>query len=87
MSSAKPIIPQLDMVFTISAAALASDYNFESTKGIIKKIIDKYGVDRISYSLVTYGDPPAVHLRFREKFKRDRLVKLIEALPKPSGEI
>ena len=85
MYSAKPIVPEMDMVFTISAAAVASETNFRAMKEIVKKIIKKFGTDRIQYSLVTFGDPPVVQLRFRDKYQEDGLIKLIDALPKPSG--
>lgn len=75
------------MVFTIGAAALASDNNFRTTKDTIKKIIGKFGVDRIHYSLVTFGDPPVVHSRFREGYQKERLEQLIGALPKPTGKM
>ena len=54
-------------------------------KNIMKEIIDKYGRDRVHYSVITYGERPSIQMRFADSFPTvSDLKKIITSLPKPS---
>lgn len=58
------------MAFVISAAGQNSVATFMKLKEVIKNVIDKYGIGNTKYALVTYGDAPTVHFRFKDPFAR-----------------
>lgn len=76
----------MDVAFAISATAFDSDANFKKMKDTIKEFIDRFGAHGIvHYSLLTFGDPPTVHLKFSNKLANSTALKvLIEGVPKPS---
>ena len=55
----------MDLLFAISTGAIESDANMAYTKEVINKIIDKYGVKKLEYSLLTFGQEPYVHFKFK----------------------
>ena len=79
-------VPKMDIAFAISAAAFQSEANFKKMKDTVKEFIDRFGVHgRVRYSLLTFGDPPSVHLRFADKSNSSSALKvLIEGVPRPS---
>lgn len=44
-------------------------------RDIIKRIIRQYGMRRIHYSVVTYGDPPQTKLRFINNIRNDETLE------------
>ena len=81
-------VPKMDVAFAISATAFQSDANFKKMQDTIKEFIDRFGVQgRVHYALVTFGDPPSIHLQFSDKSASLSTLKgLIEGVPKPSKE-
>lgn len=53
--SLDPNIPKIDLVFAISSTSALSVQSYELMKSTIKKLIDRYGVGKIQYSIFTYG--------------------------------
>lgn len=78
----------MDVAFAISATAFQSDASFKKMQDTIKEFIDRFGVQgRVHYALVTFGDPPTIHLQFSDKSASSSTLKgLIEEVPKPSKE-
>lgn len=54
----------MDLLFAISTTATESGANMAYTKEIINKIIDKYGIKKLKYSFLTFGQKPLVHFKF-----------------------
>lgn len=55
-------------------------------KDIIKKVIDKYGMMRVSYGLITFGSVPETRIRLSESFKSEEdIKKFIDGSGKASG--
>lgn len=81
-------VPKMDVAFAISATAFQSDANFKKMQDTIKEFVDRFGVQgRVLYALVTFGDPPTIHLQFNENTTSLSTLKdLIEGVPKPSKE-
>ena len=75
----------MDIAFAISATASQSVANFKKMTNAVKEFIDRFGVRRrIHYSLLTFGDPPAVHLNFSDKWDNSSALRaLIDGIPKP----
>ncbi|KAK3733125.1 hypothetical protein QZH41_003235 [Actinostola sp. cb2023] len=79
----RPKIPRVDMAFTINAASANSDQTSKFMKDIIKYIIDKYGTNRIHYSLIIYGHEPSVKITFQDRMTNPRrLNTLLDTLPR-----
>lgn len=54
----------MDLLFAISTTATDSDENLVYSKEVIYKIIEKYGIKKIKYSLLTFGQEPYIHFKF-----------------------
>lgn len=78
-------VPKMDIAFAISATAFQSDANFKKMTDTVKEFIDRFGVQgRVHYSLLTFGDPPVVHLNFSDKWDNSSALRaLIDGIPKP----
>lgn len=66
----------MDLLFAISITATESGANMAYTKEIINKIIDKYGIKKLKYSLLTFGQKPLVHFKFNYTSYDTSLLKL-----------
>ena len=70
----------------MSATAADANANFQTMKGIVKAAIDRYGADRLRYSVVVFGNTPALKLQFTSTFPSDEAFKQhVENFPRPSG--
>ena len=79
-------MPSIDLVFVINAASSDSDNTFTRMKSVMGNIVDKYGIDRIHYGVVLYGERPSIQLRFQNRtMTENQLKRIIVSLPKPSG--
>ena len=70
-----PKIPEMNLAFAISARAVNDDTNFEKMKDILKTIVQKFGSNRIHYSVITFGDPPITELPFNRRLPSDEDLK------------
>ena len=81
LSKDKPKLPEVDLAFVISATTLDSQKNFKKSKDIIKEIVGKYGVNKIQYSVATFGSTLNRNLRFDLAVDSDeRLLTAIDSL-------
>lgn len=80
-------VPEMDLAFVISNTAVDQDKNFEKMKDIIKGTVDKFGLFRVRYSLITFGETPDVKIRFDNVFDtEEELGKLINNVKKGLGD-
>ena len=54
----------MDLLFAISTTAAESEENLVYSKEVIYKIIEKYGIKKIKYSLLSFGQDPYIHFKF-----------------------
>ena len=67
------------MAFAISAnAALDSDENFQKMKDIIDWVITKYGVGKIQFGVVVFGNTPTVVVSFTQPVNDEQLKNIIQ---------
>lgn len=66
-----PKIPEMNLAFAISARAVDDVANFEKMKDILKAIVQRFGSNRIHYSVITFGDPPIIALPFDRRLPSD----------------
>ena len=82
----KPVIPEVDLGFVISATAVDAEENFEKMKDIIKALIKKYGKFKVHLTIVTYGSEPVTELNFTKDFPTEKkLHEFIDTISQPSG--
>ena len=78
-------IPEVDLVFAISAAA-DSDRNFQQMKSVVNSIISTYTMEWIRYGVIMFGSDAIVRVNMKAFFPTDGVLKnLIAGLSKPSG--
>lgn len=58
----------IDLVFALSATSNNSAQTYKLMKNTIKRFIDKYGVGKIQYSIVVYGDQVIRVVNFNHTF-------------------
>lgn len=63
-----PNIPKIDLVFAISATSASSKQSYELMKNTVKKFIDTYGVNKIHYSVIVYGNQVIRVVNFNRTF-------------------
>lgn len=61
----------MDLLLAISTTAIESKDNLLYSKEVIYKIIEKYGIRKIKYSLLTFGQEPYVYFKFNSTFDDD----------------
>lgn len=61
-------MPEIDLAFGIGATSASSNQSYELMTSTIKQFIDKYGVDKIHYSLFVYGDSVVRVVNFNHTF-------------------
>ena len=81
-------IPKVDLAFAISADSIDSENVFVFMKSIIKAIIDRYGTDKLDYSVIVYGNVATKSFTFVTKFPdKDSMKRSVDALPKKEGPV
>ena len=69
----------MDLLVAISSTATESEDNLVYSKEVIYKIIEKYGIRKVKYSLLTFGKEPHVYFKFNSIFDDvDRLKLAID---------
>lgn len=61
----------MDISFVISATAIGATTNFKTMKDIVKAAAERFGTDRLRYSVTVFGNTPNVQLQFTAKFPSD----------------
>ena len=64
--SAVPKIPEMNLIFAISARAVDDATNFEKMKQVIRAIVQKFGSNKIHYGVITFGDPFKTELPLKQ---------------------
>jgi len=75
----------MDLIFAISTISPKADVNFAKIKEVIQDLIDRYGVQRVYYSIILFGRDPSVRIKFTQQLNEDSLKNAVNRLPRPSG--
>lgn len=78
----KSPIPELELGFAIAAGSLFADETFKLMKDTISAIIREYGVGKINYGLVVFGDTATIKIRFNDFTDINNLLQFLSATPK-----
>lgn len=84
--AAIPKVLDLDLAFAISAnAALDANENFNKMKDIIDWVLNKYGVGKIQYGVVVFGNTPSVKVRFTQPVSEEKLKTILQNTARNTG--
>ena len=76
----------MDIGFAITATSSESDEIFQKIKDTIKAIVDTYGIAKIHYSLLVFGDNANRRISFKDDFNSpENLKSFVDLIPKRSG--
>ena len=79
-------LPETNLAFAISATGLEAEETYAFMKDIINWIIDKYGTERLEYSVIIYGGSASTQVTFGEIFESDaELIKAVGSMSRISG--
>ena len=79
-------IPDIDLVFALSAAAVDAEDTFDKIIYTVDEIIKLYGTDQIRYALMAFGDTPSVVVDFSDGRGKEALRAIVQQLRRPTGE-
>lgn len=79
-------VPDIDLVFALSAAAVDAEDTFGKIIDTVDAIIKHYGTDQIRYALMTFGDTASVHVDFSDGRGKEALRVTVQQLRRPTGE-
>ena len=79
-------IPDIDLVFALSAAAVDAEDTFDKIKDTVDTIIKQYGTDKIRYALMTFGDAPSIKVDFSDGRGKEALRATVQQLSRPTGD-
>ena len=80
--------PIVDLGFALSATSANSNVIFMLMKSVINTIIDRYGVDKVGFSVIVYGNVATTRLsEFNLKFTQDDLIKAVKNLRRVGGPV
>ena len=83
-----PTIPEMDLVFALSANAVKDGEHFQQMKNIVRALIDKYGTTRLQYAVITFGNVPRIAMSFSAASRgEEALRRLLDSLQKSSGAL
>ena len=79
-------IPDIDLAFALSAAAVDAEDIYEKMKDAVDTIIKQYGRGKIRYALLTFGDRSSTILDFNDGRGKDALRTVVQQLSRPAGD-
>lgn len=79
-------IPDIDLAFALSAAAVDAEDTFDKIQDTVDAIIKQYGTDKIHYALLTFGDTPSIIVDFSDDRGKDALRTTVQQLSRPTGD-
>ena len=63
-----------------------SDRTFKQMQDIIKSIMDKFTSANIYYSVLSFGDPPVVHIKFEDEMSDKDRKRAVDSIDKTTGQ-
>lgn len=79
-------VPEMDIAFALSAAAVDADDIFENMKATLDTIIKYYGIGKMRYAVMTFGSTSSVIVNFGDGSKKDDLRTTVQQLSRPAGD-
>ena len=74
------------MVFAIGSASRDAPETYNKMKDTIISIIDRYGISKIHYAIITYGNTASISQGFESSFPTaEDLTNFVKSLPRKSG--
>lgn len=77
--------PEIDLGFAIAAGSLYADETFQLMKDTIEEVITEYGIDKIGYGLIVFGDTATVKIEFSNNTNVDELINYLNIVIKTKG--
>ena len=78
----------LDLAFALSATAMDADTNFKLMKDTITAFADMYGVSKINYAVITYGEGQRKWMDFQNQPSDfEDMKKTINAIASETGVV
>ena len=76
-------VPLIDLTFALSATSVSAQSSYILMKRTVKSIVEKYGVNRIHYSVIVFGSVAVSHIDFSYSIPdRNELIRKVARLPK-----
>ena len=79
-------VPTVDLAFAISATAADANANFKLMKDVITSFADMYGMAKVNYALIAYGQSSTKWLDFQSQPADAQALKTtVDGIPREGG--
>ena len=86
LTIAPAFVPEIDLVFAIGSAGRDASQTYQKMKDTVVSIVNKYGIEKVNYGVVTYGNTASVSQGFESVFPNsEALTSFVDSLPRKSG--
>ena len=83
-----PDVPTVDLAFALSATAADADTNFKLMKDTITSFADMYGMSKINYAVIAYGETPRRWVDFQNQPSDfEALKKMVDDVSRETGVV
>ena len=83
-----PDVPTVDLAFALSATASDADTNFKLMKDTITSFADMYGMSKINYAVIAYGERQRTWFNFQtQPSDFGDLKKIVDAISREAGVV
>jgi len=83
-----PDVPMVDLAFALSATATDASLNFKLMKDTITSFADMYGVSKINYAVITYGQSQRRWVDFQNQPSDfEDMKKIVDAIARETGVV
>lgn len=83
-----PHVPVLDLAFALSATAADANKNFKLMKDTISAFAEMYGMSKINYAVIAYGQSPRKWFDFEtQPSDLDALRRTVDGIPREGGVV
>ena len=83
-----PDVPMVDLAFALSATATDASVNFKLMKDTITSFADMYGVSKINYAVITYGQSQRKWVDFQNQPSDfEDMKKTVDAIARETGVV
>ena len=83
-----PDVPTVDLAFALSATSADASTNFKLMKDTIKAFADLYGMEKIHYAVIAYGQNPRKWFDFQSQPSDfEALKRTVDGIPREGGVV
>ena len=81
----QPDLPEVDLAFALSATSTIPDTTFTKMKEVVQDMINRYGIGKVHYGLVVFGETASTSINFGHTTDQRVLLQSVDSIVRVSG--